>query len=208
MPLTRNGYIISAAILLLFLAVTVLALLPGVPADPLRLLVRLSALYGFLAISIAVIMTPFLLEIYQNFGRPFLSVHHLFAAFGLAAVTVHPVAFAFRIANPLVFLPTVNSWTGFWINAGRPALIVIYIALVAVLLRRRIPKYWRPIHALMVVALFFAVVHANLIGTDFEGIWIPLLFNALFIAVLAAFGLKRWRGLQMRRKQQKKRQSS
>ncbi len=205
MPLTRNGYILAAAILLLFAAVTVLALLPGVPADPLRLLVRLFALYGFLALSIAAIMTPFLREVYQLFGRPFLFLHHRFAAFGLAAVTVHPIALALLIANPRVFIPTLTSWTGFWTNAGRPALILIYVAVVAVLLRRQVPRYWRPVHALMVVALFLAIVHANLIGTDFDGIAIPLIFNGLFIAVLAAFALKRWRSLQMRGQQQRKR---
>ncbi|MDI6719277.1 MAG: hypothetical protein QMD46_06670 [Methanomicrobiales archaeon] len=208
MPPTRNGYILAAAILLLFATVTLLALLPGIPADPLRLLVRLFALYAFLALSIAAIMTPFLREIYRIFGRPFLFVHHRFAAFGLAAVTVHPIAFAVLTENPRVFLPTLTSWTGFWTNAGRPALIIIYVAVAAVLLRGQVPRYWRPVHALMVAALFLAIVHANLIGTDFDGTWIPLIFNGLFIAVLAAFALKRWQGLQMRRKQQEKGQRS
>jgi hypothetical protein len=135
-------------------------------------------------------MTLYLRDIYKIFGRPFLKVHHLFAAFGLAAITLHPVILAVRIASLRIFVPDISDWMGFWINAGRPALIVIYVALAAVLLRSRIPTAWRPLHALMIAALTFAIIHANLIGTDFQYASIAFLYNGLFVVVIGAIVVK------------------
>lgn len=83
-------------------------------------------------------------------------------------------------------------------------MIIIYIALAAVLLRRKILAYWRPIHALMYLALFFGVVHADLSGTDFQNWAILVIFNGLFVAAIAAFVYKRWQFHQIRAKSKKR----
>jgi DMSO/TMAO reductase YedYZ heme-binding membrane subunit len=100
-----------------------------------------------------------------------------------------------------VFLPTVGSFEMFMINGGRQALIIIFIAFFAVILRRKIVSYWRPFHALMYVGLFFGIVHANLIGTDFQNVIVLISFNALFVASILAFVLKRWQMHKLRTKQ-------
>ena len=84
--------------------------------------------------------------------------------------------------------------------AGRPAFIILYIALFAAVLRTKTPKYWRPFHALMYVVLLFGIVHANLIGDDFENLGIMIIFNALFLMSIASFALKRYRNHQLREK--------
>jgi DMSO/TMAO reductase YedYZ heme-binding membrane subunit len=60
-------------------------------------------------------------------------------------------------------------------------------------LRAKAPKYWRPFHALMYVVLLFGIVHANLIGDDFENVGIMVIFNVLFAASIAVFVIKRFR---------------
>jgi predicted ferric reductase len=127
-------------------------------------------------------------------------IHHYFAAAGLVLITLHPIALAIERLNPAVFIPTVGSLELFIINGGRQALIIIYIAFVAVLLRRQMPRYWRIFHALMYVALFFGILHANLIGRDFENLYILITFNALFVASIAAFVIKRYQSYRLKQK--------
>ena len=191
----------------MLVAVVVLALYAGVAAvvltapygDPYIVVARLLALWGFLSLAIATLLTPFLREIANVFGRPFLAVHHTFAAVGLLLPTLHPVTLAISAMNLAVFIPVFSSWGRFWLLAGRPALYLLYIAFAGVLLRKYIPKYWRWVHGLMYVVLLFAIVHGNLLGTDFRNPIIWTLFNVLFALVVAAFVLKRWRRMRKKR---------
>ena len=168
-----------------------------------NLSVRLFALNGFIALSIATILAAFLKEVTLFFKKPFTRIHHYFAAAGLVLITLHPITLAIQLANPAVFLPNLNSFYLFLFFGGRQALIIIYIAVVAVLLRRKIVAYWRLFHALMYVALFFGIVHADFSGTDF-GNWVILsVFNGLFVASLVAFAWKRWQFYKMKARRKK-----
>jgi len=198
MTLPRAGMLAAAVILALY-AIVAAVVLTTPHEDPFRVIARLLALWGFLSLGIAVILTPFLREIMKVFGKPFLQVHHTFAAVGLLLPTLHPVTLAIASMNPALFIPVVSSWERFWLNAGRAALYLLYIAFAAVLLRKYIPKYWRWVHGLMYVVLLFAVVHGNLIGTDFENPVIWVLFNTLFALAVAAFFLKRWQRMQKKK---------
>jgi len=188
-----------AVVILALYAITAAVVLTTPYESPFRVVARLLALWGFLSLSIAVILTPFLREIMKIFGRPFLAVHHTFAAVGLLLPTLHPVTLAITSLNPAIFIPVFFPWERFWLNGGRPALYLLYIAFAAVVLRKYIPKYWRWVHGLMYVVLLLAIVHGNLIGTDFENPVIWALFNTLFALAVAAFILKRWQ--RMRKKQ-------
>jgi DMSO/TMAO reductase YedYZ heme-binding membrane subunit len=158
----------------------------------LNLTVRLSALNGYIALSIAAIMTPFLKEITLFFKKSFVKVHHYFAAAGLLLITLHPIAVFIQTSDLTVFLPNFNSIYFFFFFGGTIALILIYVAFGAVLIRRKIVAYWRPFHMFMYLALFIGVVHANLRGTDFQNIYLAIIYDALFAAALSAFVLKRW----------------
>ena len=203
MALKREGILLILAVILLAVVIAFMVLpdalseveVDGVP----HVLVRLLGLYGFLFLGVATLITPFLAEVTRVFGRPFLKVHHAFSVFGIAFITLHPVFNAVQRLSLAVFVPRFDSWELFWMLAGRPALIILYVALLAVFLRRKIPKYWRPFHALMYVVLLFGIVHANLIGDDFANLGIMIIFDALFLASLASFAYKRYLNYQTRR---------
>ncbi|MFP4142697.1 MAG: ferric reductase [Thermoplasmata archaeon] len=187
---TKKGYRALGAIGALYLVVVILFLSMGW-GDIYDFTIRFFALTGFYMMSIAVLLTPFMSRIYKEWGKSFMKVHHLFAAIGIAAATLHPVIFAIEVSSLAVFIPDVSSLYAFMLLGGRQALILIYIATLAAFVRSKIPKYWKPIHALMYIMLFFVLVHGFLIGTDFTSIGIQIIFTALFIGALGAMIYKR-----------------
>jgi predicted ferric reductase len=198
MKIKKEGWIFLFGVIGLYIAITALALQNTGP-DLLGLVVRLCALYGLAALAISTAMTPFVREITQAFGRPFLTIHQTFAIVGLIFITFHPVFFAFSAMDILVFVPRFDSWLVFWELAGRPALYIAYVAASAALLRRKIPKYWRSIHGLMYIVLFFAIVHGNLIGTDFQNPALMIVFNVLFAISIFTFILRRYQVYQRKK---------
>lgn len=162
--------------------------------------IRLLGLNGFVALSVAAMLTPFIKEVTLFLKKSFIKVHHYFAAAGLLMITLHPIAVAILFVNPSILLPNFESLSNFFFYGGSVALIAIYTAFGAVLLRRKVEAYWRYFHALMYVALFFGVVHANLWGRDFENGFIVVIYDGLFIAALAAFVLKRWQFYQIKQR--------
>ncbi len=165
--------------------------------SPSRVIIRLTALYGLLFLSISSIMTPFLKEVTRAFGRPFIRVHHVFMGVGLTLATLHPVVLAVVTGNAGVFIPIFSSWYGFWAGAGRIALIIAYIAALAALLRGRFGA-WRYVHALVYLVLTFVIVHAALLGSDFETPAIMAIYYVLYALVVAAFFLKRLQRRKMK----------
>ncbi len=199
MGITREGWIFLLVVFLVYILVTVLAPLTSY-SDPLDLAIRLCALYGFVSLAFATTMTPFLKEITQAFGRPFIRIHHVLAIFGIIFVTLHPVFFAISQSDLTVFIPRFDSWQVFWELAGRPALYILYIATIAALLRAMIGRYWRYFHWLMYIVLSFVIAHGNLIGTDFQNWGIRVILNTLFIVAISAFFLKRYQTYQRKRR--------
>jgi predicted ferric reductase len=199
MALKKEGAVFLIGIAILAVIIAVLFLPSAVEVTPTRAAIRFFALYGYLFLSVATLLTPFLSEVTQAFGRSFLKVHHSFAVLGVVFITLHPVFNAIEFSLS-VFVPNFSSWMAFWRLAGRPAFILIYVAVFAAFLRAKAPKYWRAFHALMYVVLLFGIVHANLIGGDFQNLGIMVIFDALFIASLAGFAFKRYRSYQLKRK--------
>ena len=171
--------------------------------NPLTFLIRLLALNGFIVVSIAAIMTPFIKEITLFLRKPFTKVHHYFAAAGLVLLTLHPIAVAIQASNLAILLPQFGSFFIFFYYGGSVAFIFIYVAFGAVLLNRKIGVHWRPFHMLMYVALFFGVVHANLIGFDIQNIFLKIVYDGLFAVAVAAFALKRWQFHQLKARMKK-----
>ncbi len=204
MPVSKEGAIFITTIIIFAVAVSLIAF-SFAYSNPIGFSVRIFALTGFISLSTATIMTPFLKEITLLFKKPFIRIHHYFAIAGLILITLHPVTLAIQYMNPAVFIPNLNSLYLFLFFGGRQALIIIYIAIAAVLLRRKIVAYWRIFHALMYVALFFGIIHATLSGTDFQNPIILLVYYVLFAAAIGAFIIKR---VQLYRMKQKKIQAA
>ena len=180
------------------------------PTDTLTLTIRLLALNGYIAVSIAAIMTPFLKEITLFFKKSFIKVHHYFAAIGLLFLTLVPLTVLIQglstnYVNLAAFVPNFTTLYLFFFYGGVIALMLIFAAFGSALVRRKIPAYWRPIHALMYLALFVGIVHANLIGVDFGNLYIKIIFDGLFATALAAFVLKRWQFYKIKAKAKKAR---
>jgi predicted ferric reductase len=203
-PVSKEGAIFITTIIIFAVAVSLIAF-SFAYSNPIGFSVRIFALTGFISLSTATIMTPFLKEITLLFKKPFIRIHHYFAVAGLILITLHPVTLAIQYMNPAVFIPNLNSLYLFLFFGGRQALIIIYIAIAAVLLRRKIVAYWRIFHALMYVALFFGIIHATLSGTDFQNPIILLVYYVLFAAAIGAFIIKR---VQLYRMKQKKIQAA
>jgi len=191
------------------LAVSLLAY-SNTPTDTTTLTIRLLSLNGYIAVSIATIMTPFLKEITLFFKKSFVKVHHYFAAVGLLFLTLLPLTVLMQglstdYVNWAAFVPNFTTLYLFFFYGGIVALILIFAAFGAALVRRKIPSYWRPFHALMYLALFVGIIHANLIGIDFGNLYIKIIFDGLFATALAAFVLKRWQFYRIKAKVKKAR---
>jgi DMSO/TMAO reductase YedYZ heme-binding membrane subunit len=173
-------------------AVSLFALASDGYGSPFTLTIRLLALNGYIDVAVAAIMTPFLKEITLFFKKSFTKVHHYFAVIGLLLITLHPIVVSIQALSPAVILPNFGSLYLFFFTGGVIALILVYVAVGAAIVRRKIAAFWRPLHAIMYLALFIGVVHANLRGTDFPNIFFQIIYDGLFTATLVAFGLKRW----------------
>lgn len=199
--INRQGYIILIILGLIFGIITLLKVLT--PSTSLyHFFIRLFALWGYAALAIATIMTPFLKEITKIFGKPFIKIHHLCAYTGVIFITLHPVLSAIQTMDLTVFLPNFDSWIQFWTLAGRPALILLYIGLIGVLLRKKI-KSWRIIHILMYPMLLMGFIHGFLYGTDFANVGIMIIFSILFGLAMVSFIVKRLQRYKLQQKQKK-----
>lgn len=91
--------------------------------------IRLLALNGYLALSIAAILTPFIKEVTLFFKKSFIRIHHYFAAAGLLLITLHPISVAIIQMDPSILLPNFASLSNFFFYGGSIALIAIYLLL-------------------------------------------------------------------------------
>lgn len=190
-PPKKQAIFLILPTLALYILVFILFLLTPF-SDAFNFIIRFGALFGFTSMFIATMMTPFVVQLYKIFGKPFIKIHHLYSIAGLILITLHPVAFAIWKLDITVFLPDFTSWYGFWSLGGRLALILIYIAVLGALLRKKITKNWRIIHVLNYVALFLAYVHGVLIGSDFQNIGILIIFTIMIILSFGVLLFKRY----------------
>jgi DMSO/TMAO reductase YedYZ heme-binding membrane subunit len=190
-------------IFVLAVAVSLFALASDGYGDPLTLTIRLLALNGYIVVAVAAIITPFLKEITLFFKKSFTKVHHYFAITGLLLITLHPTVVSIQALNAAVILPNFGSLYLFFFTGGVIALVLVYVAVGAAVVRRKIAAFWRPLHAMMYLALFIGVVHANLRGADFPNIFFQIIYDGLFTATLVAFGLKRWQFYRIKNRKNK-----
>ncbi|MDD1647366.1 MAG: hypothetical protein LUQ03_05765, partial [Methanomicrobiales archaeon] len=160
--------------------------------DPWSVTIRLAALTGLLTLQLAAMMSPFLREIRKLLGAPFLAVHHRAALAGLILITLHPVSLALRLGRADLFIPVIRSLDAFLMNGGRAALILVYAGVLAAVFQGWLGKGWRPVHALLYIAILLGTVHANLMGSDLSDPVLFIIVNGMTLLVVAAFLAKRW----------------
>ena len=200
--------IIIAGILSLYLAVFLVFIL-GPMTVVLYDLVRILALFGLLTLFVSSIMAAFTKEIYQIFGKPYKKVHHIFAYTGLVLIILHPIFLSILTGSADVFVPRFDDWRTFWFLAGRPALYLVILAVIAGILQPRIKKWWRYIHGLNYIALLFGVVHGMLIGTDLAPnlpatIFLKTLYITLLALATSSFVFKRYKSVKRKKQRREK----
>ena len=191
MNINTKALLFYLAILTLYSLVIILFLLTPI-RDPYDFFIRICALLGFTSIIIASIMSAFMVQIYKYFGKKFIKLHHFFSILGLILITIHPIAFAINTMNIAAFIPVFYPFYEFWSLGGRLALVLIYIAVMAGILRKKITKYWRYIHFLNYIALFLGLIHGILIGTDFKNPAILILFSIMTVLAFCSLIYKRY----------------
>lgn len=182
------------------LCVPIISLIIIPPVSIESFFIRLAALWGLIGLVLASLMNFNKKILYQKFGLKFIKLHHSMALFAVITATLHPLIFAISVSNPLVFLPDFSSWYAFWSLGGRPALILIYIAVIAGLLRKKSKKAWKYIHRFIYLALILVIVHGILIGTDFQNIVILILFTLLTMLGLLTGIYSRIKDLKKKKK--------
>lgn len=155
-------------------------------------IVRFAALTGFVSLFLSTLTSAFTRQIYQIFSRPFMKIHHVFAALGLILITIHPAVLAIVSMDLSIFLPDFSSLEIFLALGGRPALLLVYVAVIAVFLRRSIVSYWRIVHGLVYVALVLAYIHGIWIGTDLANPFVAGLFAAMLAISFLVLFYKRY----------------
>lgn len=163
--------------------------------------VRGAAIIGYIAVFLASLSSVYMRELNRLFGRPFIWGHHLLSITGLVLLTLHPTVLAIETANAAVFVPKFDSWSVFFQLGGRPALYLMYLAVMAGFIRRKWRKNWRTVHQLNYLAFYLGTIHAVLIGTDFSQ---PILkFIPIGMAIAITFVFIRKRQGQKRRRSRK-----
>jgi predicted ferric reductase len=199
MPFKKEAICVIVGTISLYVLILVLIFLEPIK-DGLDFIIRFGALMGFTSMFVATIMTPFMVQLYKIFGKPFIKIHHLYSIAGLVLITLHPVAFAISKLDITIFVPVFYPWYDFWSLGGRVALILIYLAVIGVLLRKKV-KNWRLIHILNYIALFLAYIHGVLIGTDFKTLGILIIFTVMLVLSFGVLIFKRY--LSYKRKKKK-----
>jgi DMSO/TMAO reductase YedYZ heme-binding membrane subunit len=145
--------------------------------------IRVTGLIGFASLFVSIIMSNFFEE-YREKNKKNLLSHHLFSIIGIVLITIHPIIFALNKSDIGVFLPKFDSWEVFWELAGRPALILLYIGFVSGILYKVYKRSWKALHMITYIALFFGLIHAFLLGTDFQNPYIAFIFVILFLIMV------------------------
>ena len=89
--------IILSTMSLYILIIVMFLLTPS--TDAFNFIIRFGALIGFTSMFLATLMTPFMVQLYKIFGKPFIKIHHLYSISGLILITLHPIAFAISKLN-------------------------------------------------------------------------------------------------------------
>jgi len=177
-------------ILLLYLIPVVTVFLHGFD-DFFQFFRRITGLAGIASLFIAILLSLLVRQSKQIFGVTYLKVHHFFSITGLLFISLHPIIMAIDFGTSRIFIPNFSSWNAFLVNAGRPALYLIYIATIAAIMRRNIGKYWRYIHWLLYIAFILGAIHGILSGSDLRNPALYVLYLAMIITVMIVFLYKR-----------------
>lgn len=148
--------------------------------------VRTAALFGYFFLFMEILSSEYNIRMKKMLGRPFINVHHHIARAAVILILLHPILIAYQFGLSS-FVPVLYPLIDFLRMAGRPALYLILIAVLAGVYRKKIPKNWRSIHELNYLGFVLIFFHAWLIGTDLQYGLMQFIWFAMALIVLAVF---------------------
>ncbi len=151
-----------------------------------RMTVRAAGLLGYFFVFLAILSSEYMIQMKKVFGRPFMNIHHHFARVGVVMILAHPIFIAYQFGLS-VFVPVFYPVMEFLMLAGRLALYLFIIAVLAGVYRKKIPKKWKDIHALNYLGFVLVFFHAWLIGTDLQYGLMQIIWLAMALVVVAVF---------------------
>ncbi len=190
--------ILIGCIVLVYLLVISVVILSDTGSTIQYTVMKICALSGFLSLSCAVLMNLNKPYLQQILGKPFLPVHHLFAFGGFILITLHPLLFLLMNPDLTIIFPDTASSSFFPLLWGKVAIIIVYFAFIAGLLRNSLKSHWKFIHRLIYPALIIAYIHAWVIGSNFSHPAIWIIYTILIVLIIIT-GV-----IRMRRRQKKR----
>jgi DMSO/TMAO reductase YedYZ heme-binding membrane subunit len=184
----KQLYLIYGIILVLVLFVAYLLLQR--PGEPLRMVARFAATFGYLTIFLSILSSEYMAKIRKISGMPFLKAHHNLARIGVLLILIHPLTLALEGQDFLIFLPILYPVSLFLAFGGRVALYLFLLAAGIAMYRKKY-RNWKKVHYLNYLAFLLVTAHALLIGSDFKLDIMRVLALVMAAAVTGIFIHKR-----------------
>ena len=163
------------------------------PPGILNILIRITGIAGALCLILALVSSAFVKQIFKATHHPFKQIHHLLAISGAVLITLHPLLLAWQMKTLKFFIPVINSWPEFLSWGGRVGIILIYLAILAAVIMKKIPAFWRQFHWLMYPGLLLGGIHALRLGQDITSLVAKSLTWGLLGLIVIVFIYKRLR---------------
>ncbi len=177
----------SVLTLVLLISLIILYSVSRQPDQLLQMVDRISGLFGYLFLFLALLSSEYMKQIKNIFGKGFIKVHHQLGRIAVALMLIHPVAFALEKGSILVFVPIFFPLEQFLELAGRPALYVLLIGILAGVYRKKMIKTWKKFHYLIYPGFLLVFIHAWFIGTDLQYPFMQFLWVLMLLIAAGVF---------------------
>lgn len=184
----KQFYLIYGIILAIVLIITYILLQR--PGEPLRMIARFAATFGYLTIFLSILSSEYMARMRKISGLPFLKAHHNLARIGILLIIIHPLALALEAQDFTIFLPVFYPIETFLALGGRTALYLFLLAAGIALYRKKY-KNWKKVHYISYLAFLLVSAHALLIGSDFKVEIMRILALVMAVTVVGVFIHKR-----------------
>ncbi|AKB65979.1 MAG: ferric reductase-like transmembrane domain-containing protein [Methanosarcina mazei] len=184
----QQFYLIYGIIVIMILFITYLILQK--PGEPLRMIARFAATFGYLAIFLSILSSEYMAKMRKISGMPFLRAHHNLARIGVLLILIHPLSLALQAQDFTIFLPVLYPVETFLALGGRTALYLFLLAAGIALYRRKY-RNWKKVHYLNYLAFLLVSAHALMIGSDFKQDIMRIIAIIMAVTVTGIFIHKR-----------------
>ncbi|WP_269848747.1 ferric reductase [Methanosarcina horonobensis] len=122
----KKFYLIYGIILVIVLFIAYLLLQR--PGEPLRMVARFAATFGYLTIFLSILSSEYMAKMRKISGLPFLKAHHHLARIGILLILIHPLALAIGGQGFRIFLPEFYPVNRFLMFGGKTAIYLFLLA--------------------------------------------------------------------------------